>query len=363
MYLARTCCCLYAALQGPPPPLSPMENRRDQRHYAPQHQAQPGNQRNRRNAPNGKLAANRNHIFADEGNKRVFNPSQVPGLGGGGDDDVFAPHGGGGSAGAQSEFNQTFPDSPNFYPGLVFAVPGTLPRQVSQQPGLAMEATVANAPHGGNMMPQPGIMQQQQQPPYGASPFTHGSGGYGYNNGSGGAPPPLPPRPPGYPTAGGGQGPPQPPFGGPMATGSYGGPPQGYTGGSYGPGAPSPGAAGMQYGAGGLVDAQSDDPRVIARMEAEAKKEAYRRELEAQIEAKKRAKDQEARRLREEDARWEAAMAAAPQPWDPEARAGRRGGGGDPHRDEAGRPVGDLRAAAAMGPHGGGGMTPHGKGC
>lgn len=91
-------------------------------------------------------------------------------------------------------------------------------------------------------------------------------------------------------------------------------------------------------------------------MEAEARKEAYRRELEEQIRARKQAKEVEGRRRREEDAAWEARAAAAPQPWDPEARGRRRGGGGDPIRDEYGRPVANLRQ------RGGGQGSPMGMG-
>ncbi|GIM16062.1 hypothetical protein Vretimale_18720 [Volvox reticuliferus] len=112
---------------------------------------------------------------------------------------------------------------------------------------------------------------------------------------------------------------------------------------------------GPQFGS-GMESAEMADPRVAARMEADARKEAYRRELEEQIRAKKQAKEAEERRRREEDAAWEARAAAAPQPWDPEARAARRGGGGEPLRDEYGRPVANLRQ------RGGGPSSPIGAG-
>lgn len=156
------------------------------------------------------------------------------------------------------------------------------------------------------------------------------------------------------------------PFGnGPNGMQGYGGPPGmgGGGGGGSVAGTPNGGSYGTPGGGGGLAalagggGAANADPRALARMEAEAKKEAYRRELEEQIRARQAAKDAEVRRRREEEEQWEARARQAPPPWDPAARAHRRGGGGEPLRDDFGRPVADLRARPGRGSPGGG-MAP-----
>ncbi|GLI69658.1 hypothetical protein VaNZ11_014333 [Volvox africanus] len=301
--------------------------------YHPQQQNQPpaaSNARNRR--------ANY-HVYNDQRNKKVFDPRQVPGLGGGNG----GGNGGGGgrvppivaseASDAEQTFNQTFPDSPNFYPGRVFAIPGTIPPPPNQpQQNKPDDGTIVVAPWGGP--PQvvaagpPSLQGQlpwqigQPCPPGGRDPQIMGPQPMGMG---------MPQSQRGVPTGMGaapGLGESQPPqqvYGGPLI-GS------------------------------GIDSAEGVDPRVAARMEAEARKEAYRRELEEQIRAKKQAKEAEARRRRDEDAAWEARAAAAPQPWDPEARAARRGGGGEPLRDEYGRPVANLRQ------RGGGPGSPNGVG-
>ncbi|KAG2425857.1 hypothetical protein HYH02_014921 [Chlamydomonas schloesseri] len=363
---------------------------------------------NQRNNANNR----RNHIFTDQGNKKVFDPRNIPGLGGAADNGFDGGDGGndltlGGEGGM---LNQTFPDSPNFYPGFVFAIPGTLPPQQQQQqqqqqaPGQAEASLTVISAVPGQQGPglhqhhhqqyppqpqQPGPPQHQQHNQQGGFGTVLGTPGGGGGHGMG----------PGGPGAGGlkggilgmslamngtviggqqrfgggrGQQQQQQQQQGPFGNGQgYGGPP-GMGGGAGGSvaGTPNGGSYGTPGGGGGgrggglaaLAGGGgggpvSSDPRVQARMEAEAKKEAYRRELEEQIRARQAAKDAEVRRRREEEEQWEARARQAPPPWDPAARAQRRGGGGEPLRDDFGRPVADLRARPGRGSPGGG-MAP-----
>ncbi|KAG2494887.1 hypothetical protein HYH03_007125 [Edaphochlamys debaryana] len=284
---------------------------------------------------------NNQHVFADHGNKKVFDPRQVPGLGGGGGGDRQAP-------GSPQGLNQTFPDSPNYFPGMIFAVPGTMPPPPpgqAEQQGIATDAgTLIGVPGvgggGATVLPPPGPYRRQGQ---GQGPPMQ----QGYPQQPGGWPPAPPP----------GQNPYGPPQGGGPNPQSYGSPPP-YGGGPppQGPGSPygqqaQPSPYGGPPGGPWGGPPPPMDPKVAAKMEADAKKEAYRRELEEQIRQKKQAKEMEERRQREEDAAWEGR--AAQQAWEAAPRRG--GGGGDPIRDTYGRPVADLRGRRM---HAGGGSPP-----
>lgn len=339
----------------PPPPgpqhLSRFANQPGQQ--GQQQQLQPGR------AANANQRKARNHVFLGQDKKKVFDPSQVPGLGG--NTGFPSP-----SAPSVAAFNDTFPESPSFLmPGMMFNLPGTMPAAG----GMDAPQLTAQPPQHQQLSPRMGHVPLQA---WGAPGTMAGPGGMMRL----GSPAGLRPTP-------------QPDSGGALSflAGFAPGPGGPYHGSPGGP-VRSPQAMGMG------PPPPHPNPVVQARLEAEARKEAYRRDLEEQIRAKKQAKEGEAARQRAQDAAWEGRGQAqaqmhmqAPQ-WDGRAQQnGGTGGYGPAHEEHvplggppgpfgtmgappgmgmqhpgSGRPAMQMHthAHAQMGgPHGGG---PHGGG-
>jgi len=289
--------------------------------------------------PAGK--ANRSHMFFDEP-KKEFDPTQVPGLGGAGPQQHESPPTSpfGGSEGARSPgLNGTFPDTPSFYPGMVFAVPVASPAPARE--GWSEEQSTGRLEQGGRSKGQPGrqginarkaqggLPQQPTIPEDqtlrmnvpGVGPPTGQDMGHREMYADG---------PYGPMGTGMGQGVPAP-----MGMPGMGMPPPPPS--SHGWVGPSPRGGAMSPYGGAMTAAQQ-------RAEEEQRKAAYRRELDEQIRAKQQQKELERAARRKQEMDEAARLANEPPPWDPAARGRGRGGGGEPIRDTQGNQVADLRS-------------------
>ena len=262
---------------------------------------------------------------------KVFNRGDIPGLGGGGHEEEPSPFRGHDQAATPPGPpgpNTTFPDSPSFYPGMVFAIPMSQPDPEPPAPPSPQAARPT------------GRQQPQQSPPSQAFGFVRKPSKQ--QGGSPGGRPSQPP-PPSYPDSGFG------PDGGTMVL-----PPPGMGGmlppqqsqqqqhlllaPPLGPGGPYGGGPQTPPGAGGM------QPPLDERAAQDARQRAYRQELDEQVRRKRMQREFDKRALMQAEAVEEMQAAAAPSPWDPAARQNRRGGGGEPLRDTGGHAVADLRS-------------------
>lgn len=137
--------------------------------YSPPQQADPHHQHmvppppQRAKQTRGRRApqASHQHIFSSA-ERKVFNPSQVPGLGG---DAASSRQRQPQPSTPPSPLNGTFPDSPSFYPGMVFAIPSSSPVAAAAPQGHSQQSfsPVLLSPQQQHMRGGQIRGQQQQQ--------------------------------------------------------------------------------------------------------------------------------------------------------------------------------------------------------